>query len=57
MYSLSIPVKRVNPEFDVENETYGWDEEPVEYDDTVWSKAGEEEEEEEEAEAAAGVKN
>ncbi|EEH51889.1 uncharacterized protein MICPUCDRAFT_54085 [Micromonas pusilla CCMP1545] len=57
MYSLSIPVKRVNPEFDVENETYGWDEEPVEYDDTVWSKAGEEEEEEEEAEAAAGGKN
>ena len=55
MYSLSIPVKRVNPEFDVENETYGWDEEPLEYDDTVWNKAGEEEEEEEEAEAAAAA--
>ena len=33
MYAVSIPVRQVKPEFDVENEkTYGWDEEPI-YDD------------------------
>ena len=28
MYAVSIPVRGVKPQFDVENETYGWDEEP-----------------------------
>ena len=39
MYAVSIPVMRVKPDFDVENETYGWDEEPIEYDDNAWDKA------------------
>lgn len=39
MYAVSIPVRRVKPVFDVENETYGWDEEPVQYDDNAWDKA------------------
>ena len=39
MYAVSIPVRRVKPDFDVENETYGWDEEPIEYDDNAWDKA------------------
>jgi hypothetical protein len=26
----------VKPDFDVENETYGWEEEPVQYDDNAW---------------------
>jgi hypothetical protein len=37
--AVSIPVRRVKPDFDVENETYGWDEEPVQYDDNAWDKA------------------
>ena len=39
LYAVSIPVRRVKPDFDVENETYGWDEEPIEYDDNAWDKA------------------
>ena len=37
MYAVSIPVRGVKPQFDVENETYGWDEEPTDapYDDDV----------------------
>ena len=38
MYAVSIPVRQVKPEFDVENETYGWDEEPI-YDDDAWEAA------------------
>jgi hypothetical protein len=38
MYAVSIPVRGVKPQFDVENETYGWDEEPM-YDDDVWEKS------------------
>ena len=38
MYAVSIPVRGVKPQFDVENETYGWDEEPV-YDDDVWENS------------------
>ena len=43
LYAVSIPVKGVKPEFDVENETYGWDEEPLEgapYDDDAWKVQG-----------------
>jgi len=47
MYAVSIPVRRVKPAFDVENETYGWDEEPV-YEENPWQ--------EEEAAAAGTVK-
>ena len=36
--AVSIPVRGVKPQFDVENETYGWDEEPM-YDDDVWEKS------------------
>jgi len=38
MYAVSIPVRRVNPKYDVENETYGWDEEPI-YDDNAWNES------------------
>jgi len=38
IYAVSIPVRGVKPQFDVENETYGWDEEPM-YDDDVWEKS------------------
>ena len=38
MYAVSIPVRGVKPQFDVENETYGWDEEPM-YDDDVWENS------------------
>lgn len=38
MYAVSIPVRRVKPDFDVENETYGWEEEPVQYDDNAWNQ-------------------
>jgi hypothetical protein len=41
MYAVSIPVRGVKPQFDVENETYGWDEEPSDapYDDDAWAEA------------------
>ena len=41
MYAVSIPVRGVKPQFDVENETYGWDEEPTDapYDDDAWAEA------------------
>ena len=47
LYSVSIPVLGVKPQFDVENETYGWDEEPMgasssggaPYDDDAWGDA------------------
>jgi septum formation topological specificity factor MinE len=43
MYAVSIPVRGVKPQFDVENETYGWDEEPTDapYDDDAWAEAAE----------------
>jgi len=43
MYAVSIPVRGVKPQFDVENETYGWDEEPADapYDDDAWAEAAE----------------
>ena len=43
LYSVSIPVRGVKPQFDVENETYGWDEEPADapYDDDAWAEAAE----------------
>ena len=42
MYAVSIPVRGVKPQFDVENETYGWDEESEDlagapYDDDAWA--------------------
>ena len=46
MYAVSIPVRGVKPQFDVENETYGWDEESenaadAPYDDDAWAEAPE----------------
>ena len=37
MYAVSIPVRGVKPQFDVENETYGWEEEPI-YESDAWGE-------------------
>ena len=37
LYSVSIPVRGVKPQFDVENETYGWEEEPI-YESDAWGE-------------------
>jgi cell division topological specificity factor MinE len=51
LYSVSIPVRGVKPQFDVENETYGWEEEPI-YESDAW---GEEEDETAKSSAANRV--